>query len=97
MASIKLKFRPSSVKGKKGVLSYQIIVYIQFGGHAVSRIHAHSFQPGQLLQEAAVFPEVHHTVQFHVVAASAEHAMPVDYLFAADKVFGTAQVDESVQ
>ncbi len=71
--------------------------YIQFGGHAVSRIHAHSFQPGQLLQEAAVFPEVHYTVQFHVVAASAEHAMPVDYLFAADKVFGTAQVDEPVQ
>ena len=27
MASIKLKFRPSSVKGKKGVLSYQIIHY----------------------------------------------------------------------
>ena len=27
MASIKLKFRPSSIKGKKGVLSYQIIHY----------------------------------------------------------------------
>ncbi len=27
MASIKLKFRPSSVKGKKGVLNYQIIHY----------------------------------------------------------------------
>ena len=71
--------------------------YIQFGSHAVSRIHAHRFQPGQLLQEAAVFPEIYHTVQLHVVTASCEHAMPVDYLFAADKVFGTAQVDESVQ
>ena len=29
MASIKLKFRPSTVKGKKGVLSYQIIHYRQ--------------------------------------------------------------------
>lgn len=70
--------------------------YIQFGCHAVSRIHAHRFQSGQLLQEAAAFTEIHHTVQFHVVTASAEHAMPVDYLFVTDKVFGAAQVDEPI-
>lgn len=38
MASIKLKFRPSSVKGKKGVLSYQII------HHRLTRLIRTSYQ-----------------------------------------------------
>ena len=43
------------------------------------------------------YMELYRVVDFREHRSFLQHAMPVDYLFAADKVFGTAQVDESVQ
>lgn len=54
MASIKLKFRPSSVKGKKGVLSYQIIHY------RLTRLIKTSYQimPSECHRQSAYFNTV---------------------------------------
>ena len=54
MASIKLKFRPSSIKGKKGVLSYQIIHY------RLTRLIKtdHAFRVGRLHRKSAYFNTV---------------------------------------
>lgn len=69
---------------------------IQFGSTAVARMDAHGLQPGQLLQQAAPFPEVHHTVEFNVLVAPGEHPMLVDKLLVGDSVHHTLQVDETV-
>ena len=54
MASIKLKFRPSSVKGKKGVLSYQIIHYTAHQDF----LSDHAFRVGRLHRQSAYFNTV---------------------------------------
>lgn len=57
MASIKLKFRPSSVKGKKGVLSYQIIHYKTDTAHQ-DFLPDHAFRVGRLHRQSAYFNTV---------------------------------------
>ena len=54
MASIKLKFRPSSVKGKKGVLSYQIIHY-RLTRLIKTSYRINAFRVGRLHRQSALF------------------------------------------
>lgn len=57
MASIKLKFRPSSIKGKKGVLSYQIIQLQTDTAHQ-DFLPDHAFRVGRLHRKSAYFNTV---------------------------------------
>lgn len=58
MASIKLKFRPSSIKGKKGVLSYQIIYSLQTDTAHQDFLPDHAFRVGRLHRKSAYFNTV---------------------------------------
>ena len=54
MASIKLKFRPSSVKGKKGVLSYSL----QTDTAHQDFLSDHAFRVGRFHRQSAYFNTV---------------------------------------
>lgn len=62
----------------------------------VPRVDADGLQSRQLLEETAVFPEIHHAVQLDVIAAAAEHPMFEYQLFIADTVLHAPQIDEPV-